>query len=98
MSHCKILSSFYTTQSREGRAAACRNCEVGQSVSSIWSLLVMDEKAQKRPHDDGEFDAVIFQSRNDTQGEAGMGSNFFPVPKFRMLLLVLKKPASMMNP
>lgn len=50
----------------------------------------MDEKAQKRPHDDGEFDAVIYRSSNGTQGEAGVSLRPFPVPKFRVLLLVLR--------
>ena len=90
MSHCKVLSSSHTTQLREGRATACRNCAVERSVLGIWSLLVMDEKAQKRSHDDEKFDAVIFRCRNGTQGEAGVSLRPFPIPKFRVLLLVLR--------
>ena len=87
-SHCKVLSSSHTTQSGEGRVAACRNCGVGQMVSGMWSLWIMDEKAQKRSQDEGEFDAVMFRSKNGTQGEAGVDLRLLPVPKFRMLLLV----------
>ena len=36
----------------------------------------------------GEFDAVIFLSRNGTQGEAGVGLKLLSVPRFRMLLIV----------
>ena len=32
------------------------------------------------------FDAVMFLSRNGTQGEAGIGLKPLSVPKFRMLL------------
>ena len=34
----------------------------------------------------GGFDAVMFLSRNGTQGEAGVGLKPSSVPKFRMLL------------
>ena len=90
MSHYKVLSSSHTTQSRGGRAAASRNCGVGRMVSGMWSLWVMDEKAQKRSQDEAEFDAVMFPSRNGTQGEAGAGLKPLSVPKFRTLLLVYK--------
>ena len=46
----------------------------------------MDEKAQKWSQDDGEFDAVMFLSRNGTQGEAGVGLKPLSMPKFMMLL------------
>ena len=46
----------------------------------------MDEKAQKWSQDKGELDAVMFLSRNGTQGEAGVGLKPLYVPKFRMLL------------
>ena len=57
-------------------------------VSGMWTLWVMDEKAQKRTQDKGEFDAVMVWSRNGTQGKAGVGFKPLSVPKFRMLLLV----------
>ena len=38
------------------------------------------------PRTRGEFDAVMFLSRNGTQGEAGVGLKPLSVPKFRMLL------------
>ena len=52
----------------------------------MWSLWIMDEKAQKWSQDEGDFDAVMFLSRNGTQGEAGVGLKPLSVPKFRMLL------------
>ena len=52
----------------------------------MWSLWIMDEKAQKWSQDEGEFDAVMFLSRNGTQGEAGVGLKPLSVPRFRMLL------------
>ena len=52
----------------------------------MWSLWIMDEKAHKWSQDEGEFDAVMFLSRNGTQGEAGVGLKPSSVPKFRMLL------------
>ena len=70
-SHCKVLSASYTTQSGEGSAAACRNCGVGPMVSGMWSLCVMDEKAQKRSQDEGEFYAVMFRSRNGIKARPG---------------------------
>ena len=57
-------------------------------MSGMWSLRVMDEKAQKQSKDEGEFDAVMFRSRNCTEGEAGVGLKSSFVPKFRLLLLV----------
>ena len=87
-SHCKVLSSSHTKQSREGGAAARCSCGVGAIVSGMGSLWIMDEKAQKRSQDEGEFDAVMFRSRNGTQGEARVRLKHLSVPKFRMLLLV----------
>ena len=52
----------------------------------MWSLWIMDEKAQKWSQNEGEFDAVTFLSRNGIQGEAGVGLKPLSVPKFRMLL------------
>ena len=46
----------------------------------------MDEKAQRWSQDEGEFDAVMFLSRNGTQGEAGVGLKPLSVLKFRVLL------------
>ena len=59
---------------------------MGPRVLGMWSLWIMDEKAHKWSQDEGEFDAVMFLSRNGTQGEAGVGLNPLSVPKFRMLL------------
>ena len=52
----------------------------------MWSLWIMDEKAHEWSQDEGEFDAVMFLSRNGTQGEAGVGLKPLSMPKFRMLL------------
>ena len=57
-------------------------------VSGMWSLWIMDEKAQKRSQDEGEFDAVMIRSRNGTRGEAGVGLKALSVLKFRMILFV----------
>ena len=54
----------------------------------MWSLWIMDEKAQKWSQDEGEVDAVTFLSRKGTQDEAGVGLKPLSVPKFSMLLFV----------
>ena len=84
--HCKVLSSSHATSSGEGIAAACRNGGVGSRVLSALSICIMDEKVRKWSQDEGEFDAVMFRSRNGTQGEAGVGLKPLSVLKFRMLL------------
>ena len=43
---------------------------------------------RRKNGDEGEFDAVMFLSRNGTQGEAGVGLKPLSVPRFRMLLFV----------
>ena len=64
----------------------------------MWSLWIMDEKAQKWSQDEGEFDAVMFLSRSGTQGEAGVGLKPLSAPTFRMLLFAQKKRVPRMNP
>ena len=71
---------------------------VGRSALDISPFLAMNEKLQKRFHDDREFDAAMLRSRNDTQGEAGVGLKPLSVTKLRNLLLVRNNRAPMMNP
>ena len=75
--------------SASSRGRGCARFEIaawGRGLLGMWSLWIMDEKAHKWSQDEGEFDAVLFLSRNGTQGEAGVGLKPLSVPKFRMLL------------